>query len=270
MPARCVFCGSKATLTNAHVFSQPIRDALSDPSATGSVVFRQSKQSDGSSSAHSHQGDWRDVKARVECDACNGGWTSQIEQSVTAILPGLIRGDQTEFTREEQRALATWSVLTILLLQYTHSRDARVVIPASDYTDFYNTKSPAVLMKLVMSYVEPPGRGSSVEAAVEYLAEDRNMRDVARLLEEDGLPPPVDIHAYTATLRLGYWVVHLMRFGSRDLVERLSPGPGLRPYVQGIWPPEDTHSWPPRSLAEIGGIMTLARRVDAGVSISGP
>jgi len=52
VPKRCVFCGATATLTNAHVLSQPIRAAFSDPSVTGSFVYRQSRQADGSHAAH--------------------------------------------------------------------------------------------------------------------------------------------------------------------------------------------------------------------------
>jgi hypothetical protein len=69
---------------------------------------------------------------------------------------------------------------------------------------------------------------SQIEAAAEYLAEDRSMADIERLLESDGLPPPVDLHAYTATLRLGFWVSHVLRVGSPQFIERVSPaGPAL-------------------------------------------
>ena len=44
---------------------------------------------DGSHAAHSHSGSWVDVKARAECTGCNGGWTRQIEESVSVILPKL-------------------------------------------------------------------------------------------------------------------------------------------------------------------------------------
>jgi hypothetical protein len=186
---------------------------------------------------------------------------------VSGILPKLIHGERIEVTPQEQQALATWSVLTVLLLQCTHSRAARLVIPVSDYADFYTATSPTLLMKVVTAYVEPPGRGTSVEAAVEYLAEDRSMADVERLLESDGLPAPVDMRAYTATLRLGFWVVNVMRFGSPEFVERLHPGPALNPYLLPTWPTQQAHTWPPSSLAEIGGIMALARSIDIGVSI---
>jgi len=187
---------------------------------------------------------------------------------VSLILPKLIHGKQTEITPQDQHALAAWSVLTVLLLQHTHNRVTRLVIPASDYADFYAAKSPTALMKVVAAYVEPPGWGTSVEAAVEYLAEERGMADVARLLESDGLAAPVDMRAYTATLRLGFWVVHVMRFGSAEFIERLNPGSPLVRYLQPIWPTQSAHAWPPGSLAEIGGMMALARSIDAGVAIA--
>jgi hypothetical protein len=268
VPKPCVFCGTKATLTNAHVLSQPIRAAFSDPSATGSFVYRQSRQADGSQAAHSHSGSWVDVKARAECARCNGGWTRQIEESVSVILPKLIQGQRMRLSTQDQQALASWSVVTVLLLQHTHSRAARLVIPASDYAGVYETKSPTALMKVLTGYLEPPGRGSRVEASAEYLAEDRSMADIERLLESDGLPPP-DMCAYTATLRLGFWVSHVLRVGSPQFIERVSPaGPALSPCLQTIWPAQNALTWPPQSLATIGGLIGLARSIDnTGIAI---
>jgi hypothetical protein len=256
-------------LTNAHVLSQPIRAAFSDPSLTGSFVYRQSRQADGSHAAYSHSGSWVDVKARVECTRCNSGWTRQIEDSVSLILPKLIRGKQMQLPIRDQQALASWSVVTVLLLQHTHSRAAQLVIPSSDYADVHETKSPTALMKVFTGYLEPPGRGSRVEASAEYLAENRSMADISRLLESDGLPPPVDMHAYTATLRLGFWVAHVLRVGSPQFIERVSPaGPALSPCLLPIWPTRNPLTWPPRSLAAIGGLMGLARSIDdTGIAI---
>jgi hypothetical protein len=269
VPKACVFCGTKATLTNAHVLSQPIRAAFSDPSVTGSFVYRQSRQADGSHTTHSHSGSWVDVKARAECSRCNGGWTREIEESVSLILSELIKGRQMQLSVHDQQALASWSVVTVLLLQHTHSRTARLVIPASDYAGVYETKSPTALMKLFTGYLQPPGRGSQVEAAAEYLAEDRSMADISRLLESDGLPAPLDMHAYTATLRLGFWVTHVLRVGSPQFIERVSPaGPALSPCLQTIWPSQNPLTWPPKSLAAIGGLMGLARSIDnTGIAI---
>jgi hypothetical protein len=74
-------------------------------------------------------------------------------------------------------------------------------------------------MKVFTGYLEPPGRGSRVEASAEYLAEDRSMADIARLLEFDGLPPPLDMRAYTGTLRL----VSGSQIGSRPRPPTHSP-----------------------------------------------
>lgn len=269
MPKPCAFCGTRATLTNAHVLSQPIRAAFSDPSVTGSFVYRQSRQADGSRAAHSHSGSWVDVKARAECTRCNSGWTREIEESVSLILPKLIQGQQMHLSTRDQQALASWSVVTVLLLQQTHSRAARLVIPASDYVGVYETKSPTALMKVFTGYLEPPGRGSKVEESAEYLAEDRSMADISRLLESDGLPPPLDMYAYTATLRLGFWVAHVLRVGSPHFIERISPaGPALSPCLQTIWPTQDRLIWPPTSLTAIGGLMGLARSIDnTGIAV---
>jgi hypothetical protein len=265
----CVFCGAEATLTNAHVLSQPIRSAFSDPSVIGSFVYRQSRQADGSRAALSHSGGWVDVKARAECTECNAGWTRQIEESVNLIFPKLIQGQQMRLSVQDQQALASWSVVTVLLLQHTHSRAAQLVIPASDYAGVFEVKSPTALMKVFTGYLEPPGRGGRVEASAEYLAEDRSMADISRLLESDGLPPPLDMRAYTATLRLGFWVAHVLRVGSPEFIERVSPaGPALSPCLLPIWPAQDAFTWPPRSLAAIGGLMGLARSIDnTGIAI---
>jgi hypothetical protein len=174
-----------------------------------------------------------------------------------------------QLSAQGQKALASWTVVTVLLLQYTHSRAARLVIPASDYAGVHTAKSPTPLMKVFTGYLEPPGHGDRVEAAAEYLAEDRSMADIERLLEADGLPPPVDLQAYTATLRLGFWVAHVLRIGSPQFIERVSPaGPALGPCLQTIWPAQDALTWPPRSLTAIGGLMGLARSIDStGIAI---
>jgi hypothetical protein len=108
-----------------------------------------------------------------------------------------------------------------------------------------------------------------VEASAEYLAEDRSMADISRLLEADGLPPPLDLRAYTATLRLGFWVAHVLRAGSLQFIERVSTaGPAPGPCLLTIWPTQNALTWPPRSLATIGGLIGLARSIDnTGIAI---
>jgi hypothetical protein len=123
-------------------------------------------------------------------------------------------------------------------------------------------------MRVIAAFLEPPGRGSSVEATIEYLAEPRDMTAIATLMTADGEPAPQDMSAYTATLRIGFLVLHVIRVGSAQFIAGLSPGPAMRSYVTTIWPPADRQqAWPPHSLAEIGGLLALARSMDAGVNV---
>ena len=78
------------------------------------------------------------------------------------------------------------------------------------------------------------------------------------------------MHAYTATLQIGYLVTHVIRIGSPQLIAGLSPGPALSRYAMTIWPAQEQQSWPPRSLAEIGGLVALARSLDAGLDVETP
>jgi hypothetical protein len=263
-----VFCGKAAKLTNQHVFSDCVRTVLTDPSATGSLVYRQSKGPNGSPVAHSHQGDWRDAQVKVVCRDCNSGWMNQLELAVRLFVPDLITGRPVILTRENQRALAAWTVETVLMLQHTHLRAHQIAIPPADYAAMFAEKSPSQLMRVIAAFVEPPGRGTNVEATIEYLAEPRDMTAIATLMADNGEPDPQDLSAYTATLRIGFLVLHVIRIGSAQFVAGLSPGPAMRSYVTTIWPHADReHAWPPRSLAEIGGLIALARSMDTGVNV---
>jgi len=170
-------------------------------------------------------------------------------------------------TRGEQQSLACWSVKTILMLQHTHKRSHQVVIPPSDYAAFFAEKAPSALMTVMAACIEPPGHGTAAEATIQFLAENRDMAAVASLMAQEGGPAPVDIHAYTATLQIGYLVIHLIRIGSPQLIAGLSPGPALGTYALTIWPAHDQQNWPPRNLAEAGGLMALARSLDSGIDV---
>jgi len=77
------------------------------------------------------------------------------------------------------------------------------------------------------------------------------------------------MRAYTATLRLGFWVAHVLRAGSPQFIERVSSaGPALDPCLLTIWPTQNALTWPPRSLAAIGRLIGLVRSIDnIGIAI---
>jgi hypothetical protein len=98
-------------------------------------------------------------------------------------------------------------------------------------------------MKGFTGDLEPPGRGTRIEASAEYLAEERSVADISQTLASDGLPPPADMSGYTATLGLGFWVSHILRVGSPQFIDRINPdGPALSPCLQTIWPAQPSLS----------------------------
>jgi hypothetical protein len=130
MSTRCVFCGAEGGLTNEDVLPRWLLKALQDAPVTGTVVYRQSKGRPGDAPAvYSRPGKSLETKARAVCATCNNSWMSQIEQSVSAILPELVKGRRVLLPAGQQDALARWSVKTILMLQHTHKRSHQVVIP---------------------------------------------------------------------------------------------------------------------------------------------
>jgi hypothetical protein len=271
MTTRCVFCGAEGGLTNEDVLPRWLLRVLEDTSITGTVVHRQSKGRLGDTPAvHSRHSKSLEAKARAVCGRCNSSWMSQIEQSVSVILPELVKGRRLLLTRRDQESLARWSVKTILMLQHTHKRSHQIVIPQSDYAAFFAGQAPSTLMRVMAACVEPSGHGSDAEATIQFLAENRDMAAVAGLMAQEGEPAPADMHAYTATLQIGYWVSHVIRVGAPPLIAGLKPSPALRKYLLTIWPASGQQSWPPRSLAEIGGLIALARSLDTGVDVVPP
>jgi hypothetical protein len=162
MSTRCVFCGAEGGLTNEDVLPRWLLRALEDASVTGTVVYRQSKGCPGDEPAvHSRHGTSLEAKARAVCGRCNSSWMSQVEQSVSGILPQLVKGRRALLDRKDQEALARWSVKTILMLQHTHKRSHQVVIPPSDYAAFFTEKAPGPLMKSWQPAPSHPEEGTA-------------------------------------------------------------------------------------------------------------
>ncbi len=189
---------------------------IPDPSIRGTVVYRRAKGADGSPAGHSRRGRTLESKARVVCGRCNSGWMSRTEESVRSFLAPLISRREVALTADNPWSLATWAVKTMLLLQHTHRRADQIIIPSRDYTDLFAARVPSPLMIVLTACAEPPGRGSGIEATVGYLDENRDMAGIATLVESDGSGDLVDMHAYTVTLRIGYWIGHVLRIGSRS------------------------------------------------------
>src|SRR6266496_3023454 len=263
VPKPCVFCGATATLTNAQVLSQPIRAAFSDrfvclpPVQAGRRLPRRAFALRWLGGRQVQSGMQR-VQRRLDAPDRGVGKRHPAQAhpwpADAAFDPGpagsrhLVGPDRPLAPAHAQPrgpARHTGQRLRRLLRrQVAHHVDEGV-----------HRLSRA-------SWPGLPGRGVN--------GVPRSMADIARLLESDDLPAPVDMRAYTATLRLGFWVSHVLRVGSPQFIERVSPaGPALSPCLLTIWPAQDALTWPPRSLATIGGLMGLARSIDnTGIAVA--
>lgn len=77
------------------------------------------------------------------------------------------------------------------------------------------------------------------------------------------------MRAYTVTLRIGYWIGHVLRIGSPQFIAGLAPGPALREYALTIWPAQDEQRWPPpKDLSDVGGLIALARSIDGELTVT--
>jgi hypothetical protein len=59
-----------------------------------------------------------DETVKVVCSRCNSGWMNQLEANARAPLTSMIRGQQTELTPDDQRAVAAWVAMTMLMYRF--------------------------------------------------------------------------------------------------------------------------------------------------------
>lgn len=114
MSRECIFCGGNYPLTKEHVFAMWLSLMLTPPPGKRYYL------------------DWEtdiekrprrypvtvDLQVKQVCENCNGGWLSQIEQTVRRIIKRMQEG-ATVLSQEEQLILATWATKTAITLQYT-------------------------------------------------------------------------------------------------------------------------------------------------------
>ena len=136
MANACVFCRTtKAKITNEHVFADWISDLFGhEPEGTAEMV-----ESDGSTKAFPAVPFQQ--KVRVVCKPCNEGWMGDLEEAVKDFLgPMLLEGRQTTLSKDPQRALATWTAKTAMMMDHLHPKE--LVVPDGQFSEFYAAKAP--------------------------------------------------------------------------------------------------------------------------------
>ncbi|WP_413757214.1 hypothetical protein [Streptomyces sp. MMBL 11-3] len=228
----CVFCGG-TPLTKEHVLPRWLKVAL-DPAVRRHRYVRVS-----SGTIQQHDSTPLDAQVKIVCPECNSGWMNQLEEDVRRFLPDLIQGNPRTLDMEAQRALVSWSVKTMLMLQYTHPAEARV-IPFSDVTRFHEVREPTSSMLGRIGFMNYPP--------------DDSVPLVDTLCQGYGLP---DQMAWISTLKIGCMVVQVLRAPEVAEAHMLVPFKAS-PVLHPIWPPQNTIEWPLPATIPYESMMDLA------------
>ncbi|MFE9098917.1 hypothetical protein [Streptomyces sp. NPDC007264] len=217
----CVFCGG-TPLTKEHVLPRWLKVAL-DPTVQRHRYIRLSVDT-----VRRHDAPPLNDQVKVVCSNCNSGWMNQLEENVRSFLPDLIRGTPCVIDAEAQRALASWSLKTVLMFQHTHPPEVRGVIPAGDFTRFYEVCEPTQSMLGRLGFMNYPPDDSV--PLVDTLCQGYGT------VESGGV-------AWIGTLKIGCMVVQIIR--APDVADgyKLAPYEAL-PSLRQMWPPDDLIEWP--------------------------
>lgn len=251
---RCIFCRRVAKLTDEHILAYWMKSGEAE-TRNNSVYTRQSGGPDYEPWSHSRRGPARDMAVKWPCKECNSGWMNEIDERLGILGPQLIKGKPVKLTKNKQIALATWATKLVLMTHLTQPRKNRIMIPESDYTQFYAQRGPGKLMRLWAGCMEPPGK----DGGPALLFQEHSLNELLYsedLLVASGLDPALVSKGYSGTFRFGCCVIGLLKVEHPELLEpHVLQTP--RYWVQ-IWPAIGTKTWPPSMRLTSGRLNPIA------------
>lgn len=120
---KCIFCGKPGDISKEHVFGLWLREFFPrDKHTTHKSVYTAWLDESGSHTPAEKrdrlQGHVGSKSLKVVCRQCNGGWLSQLEESVRPTLVPLITGERRNLTEIEQVLLATWATKIAMVAEH--------------------------------------------------------------------------------------------------------------------------------------------------------
>ena len=222
-----------------------------EPGTTRTMYVRESGRSTGEHWGHNRMGGARDATTKAVCAKCNNGWMNDLDNELRTLGSQLIKGRTVRLTKGKQASLARWAMKTILMLQLTHPRQGRFVIPPEDYRQFGTTRQPDDGTLMWTGHMEPPGkRGGPTLAFVEYRCDEVHWDE--SLVSRVGLDNALACTGYSASLRVGYCLTAVLKTGSPILAAKsVSTNPR---HWTAIWPAFGTRVWPPLTHQPMVGL----------------
>ena len=220
---QCVFCSAPKTSAE-HVLPQWLKTAFDPSDLKRGMHIRASEVG-----VRQHEQQLLAGTVKAVCKKCNNEWMNGLEAGVRGFLPDMINGRVVRLTAEQMEALAAWSLKTVFMFRESNREPDREVIPAEDYAAFYAERRPSRLMSARLACIAPPVNGPVV-LAVDFSCPTFGLPDGGS--------------GYVATLRIGYFVVQILRAGP------LAPGSRLARFAPSgqfvpLWPQPPASIWPP-------------------------
>jgi hypothetical protein len=216
----CVFCGG-SPLTLEDAWPVWLANLVFPPG----FVVRKSR----GAPANMHAFNTTDIYVRVRqvCAACNNGWMSDLETGMENLLTPWLRGLPTALGLEEQQRIATWTVKTAMMLQFT--RTGIRPIPPAHFTQLYARKTRPPDHSYVFIGIEP----DTVYLPRAWL--HMGTRPIEQM-DLRGLAPKSTLHfAYEATIIVQHLVLTVLGYEGPEL--QLGRHLTLGRHLFRIWPP---------------------------------
>lgn len=143
---KCIFCQRHGNMSKEHFWSDWMAQLFPSealPAHHEFVSVKSRKIISVYENTLTRQGGAITKKLRVVCQTCNNGWMSRLEDDVKPFLTPLIRGEPIILDLEQQRTLAEWITLKMMVAEF--NIPAEVVIPQIDRDALY-------LKRIIPSY----------------------------------------------------------------------------------------------------------------------
>jgi len=136
---KCIYCQRYGNMSKEHIWSDWMAEEFPKEAIPAhheyhavrrlkTILVRPPKLT-------TRQGSAITKKLRVVCRDCNHGWMKAIEDAAIPVLKPLIRGEPIVLDRAQQKVLAEWICLKMMVAE--HNVPADVVVPQTDRSAFF-------------------------------------------------------------------------------------------------------------------------------------
>jgi len=176
-------------------------------------------------------GDPRSRSVRRVCAKCNGGWMRDQQDRAKPLAAPMILGRPTELTRDDQRTLAVWVLMTVMTSEFSDAEFA--AIPQSDRSFLRTFQAPPNNWKILIGNY-PDGMTKP------YLHHESAQMTYEGAESYDAL----DTQATTYTV--GHIYVHAVSSRHREFVDGVRIDLWGANRLEQLWPVIHTPlNWPP-------------------------